>query len=365
MKRQKLKICQICSVYSATSGVAGVVRQTAKHLRERGHHVDIFSSDLEAYNEESLTQFPVTKKRGSYFVWFDFINKLKEGGYDIVHVHSYRRPHSKMALEFCKKNNIPCFLTTHAPFKRKRKFLAKMYIDFYDAFEGKKELNSYTKVLAISKWELPILEKMIRDKNKIVYFPNGINDLFFNAQSEHSSDGRRGTRSTSVKPTKKNNIVCYSGRVSPEKRMELLMDAASKLPNLKFKIMGPVSEGYSFENPDNVELINKIYNHKEEADFFKKCYVYVLPSAMEGVPQTLIEAMASGKICVSADNPPARELLGDARGFIFKDDLPTTIKKAIASKPNPKAIEFAKQFSWTKLIDQLEDLYFTAQQSEE
>ena len=118
-----MRICQICSVYSGSSGVAGVVREISNKLRKRGHHVDIFSSNLEKYEEEGLTQFPVTKKKGSYWVWFDFLNELKEGNYDVVHVHGYRRPHSRMALEFCKKNNIPCFLTTHAPFKRKRSSL--------------------------------------------------------------------------------------------------------------------------------------------------------------------------------------------------------------------------------------------------
>jgi glycosyltransferase involved in cell wall biosynthesis len=91
------------------------------------------------------------------------------------------------------------------------------------------------------------------------------------------------------------DYIAFSGRLSPEKGIELLMEAARSLSHIQFKFAGTVREGLKFENlPNNVELCGKL-EASEMNKFYQGSRALVVPSlCYEGFPAVITEAMSQG-----------------------------------------------------------------------
>lgn len=354
-----MKVAYICNFsYPFWEGVWNNVYHLSKYMIKKGHEVHVFSSNLNPSGESfsdydvfegiHIHRFPVKQKIGSYGLFFDFEKEIMKIGPDIIHANVYRNPCAHKALKIAKKLKKPCFLTTHAPFDRKRNFLASIFVKFYDVFYSK-SLNSYKKIFYISKWEFPFLLKLKCKREKMYYAPNGVDKEFF----------------IKLDKKKKKQIV-YLGRISKIKNLEILIKAAKIFPYLSFKIIGPMEKGYQIKSESkNLEIINKKFDMKEEINFFKNIDIYILPSKSEGFPQTLLEAMAAGKIVIASSTKGAKEVVkSGANGFIFHDfsDLVKKIKNCTEHYEDlliirKNAQKTAKDFIWTKIIGSIEKIY--------
>ncbi len=357
-----MKIAYICNFsYPFWEGVWNNVYHLAKHMLKQGHEVHVFTSNInpsgnnfsnyDSFEGIHIHRFPVKRKIGDYGLFFDFENELSRINPDIIHAHVYRNPGAHKALTLAKKLHKPCFLTTHAPFSRNRKLLAKWFVNFYDSFYGKRILNQYHKVIAITKWELPFLFELGLKRDKLVYIPNGVSKDFF------------------IKPKRREKIrnAIYLGRVSKIKNLGAIIKIAERLPNLKFKIIGPLEKDYYISSrTENLEIISKKFNQKEEIKLLKDANIYILPSISEGFPQTLLEAMAAGKIVFSSRTKGALEVVKDDKnGFIFYNlnDLFRKIKYCeglyfkASFKIKTEAQKTAKNFLWENIAKQTEQLY--------
>lgn len=328
-----MKIAYICNFsYPVKEGVWNNVYNTAKYMLSKGHEVFVFSSNLnpssgklssgyEEYEGVKIYRFPVKFKIGSYGLFWNFSDKLLKIRPDIIHTHVYRNPHSHTALKIAKKLSVPCILTTHAPFVERelRTAVANFFVWFYDTFYGKKDLNSYSKVLAITKWEMPYLLEIGCRKNNIEYVPNGVPELLFSVNINN----------------KKRNRVIYLGRISEIKNLQLIVDAAKKLPDIAFKIIGPIEKGYSIKSESkNLQIVDRVFNRAEQKKYLSEADIFLLTSKREGFPQALIEAMAAGKIVISSDILGAKEVIENGKnGFIFSDinDLADRIKYCLSN----------------------------------
>lgn len=94
-------------------------------------------------------------------------------------------------------------------------------------------------------------------------------------------------------------------------------DAARKLrpqyPQAEFHLAGPFDPNPAALTSGQVESWkseNLIRFHGEQGDvrpFLGQCHVYVLPSYREGIPRTVLEAMATGRAIITTDAPGCRE----------------------------------------------------------
>ncbi len=356
-----MKIAYICNFsYPFWEGVWNNVYHLAKYMIKKGHEVHVFSSNLnptgknfpafDEFEKIKIHRFPVKRKIGSYGLFFNFEHELKKLNSDIIHCHVYRNPCAHKSLRVAKKLNKPCFLTTHAPFARKRTTITDLFVKFYDFFY-RRLLNQYTKVIAITKWEIPYLLNFGCKKEKIKYIPNGTDKEFF----------------IKIDKKKKNQII-YLGRISKIKNLEILTKVAKYFPNFNFKIIGPIEKDYNLKSKSkNLEIINKKFDQKEEIKELQASEIYVLPSKSEGFPQTLLEAMASGKIIISSRTKGAFEIINDGKnGFIFYnfEDLVKKIKFCLNEKNSKKLLEMrkkaqntARNFLWQDITKKTEELY--------
>lgn len=101
-------------------------------------------------------------------------------------------------------------------------------------------------------------------------------------------------------------------------------------------------------------------------ELFSNAYAYVMPSDLEGMPMSLLEAMAYGNCCLTSDIPECTEVVEDkALTFLHGsvDDLAAMLQKmaddpAIVTRYKREAAGFITgKYSWDRVVDQTLALY--------
>lgn len=376
-----MKIVYTCSyAYPSISGVWNRVENVAKGLIKKGHEVYVLTSNIiagtdktakpyENYQGIHIHRFPVKAKLTKYQLLFTgekFLKTLEKINPDIIDCQTYRHPEAKQSLEFALKKNIPCVLTTHAPFLpvevrgKKLSFLSQTY----DFLIGKRILKKYSKILRISDWELKYLYELGADKGKIVYSPNGVPEEFYKAKPKKVRD----------------KTILFFGRIEPRKQVHILINAFEKIskkyPKAKLKIVGPIENVENYENrlknlieknnlQEQVSIVPPIYEMDEKIKLINSHQIYVLPSTWEGFPQSLIEVMSLKKCIVASDCDGNKETIVDGKtGFLFKigniNELTEKLDYCLShdtSKIEKNAKELTEKFKWEKIIDDVESVY--------
>ncbi len=111
--------------------------------------------------------------------------------------------------------------------------------------------------------------------------------------------------------------VAYAGRISPEKGIDLLLEAARKLPHIPFKVAGALAEGISLDKkPDNLEWVG-LFNWTQLADFYANARMVVSASrCYEGFPLSVLEAMYYARPVVAPDLAAFPEIV-DKGGLLY------------------------------------------------
>jgi glycosyltransferase involved in cell wall biosynthesis len=114
--------------------------------------------------------------------------------------------------------------------------------------------------------------------------------------------------------------VGFAGRVSPEKGVEVLIEAARRLPSVPFRIAG------SFERmpalpasaPANVRFLGQL-GPKELSDFYASARAVVVPSVwFEGFPTVIPQAMLRGRPVIASDIGGLGDVIDDGvTGLLF------------------------------------------------
>ncbi len=125
-------------------------------------------------------------------------------------------------------------------------------------------------------------------------------------------------------------IIVHVGRFDDNKRQDLLIDLVSYLrklgKNVHLNLVGDgalLEQVKKYAKEKNVfDFINFTGNikHFEMADIFAKSDFYIHPSHREGIPNSLVEAMASGCVCVARNVGGIPDLIHDENGFLFNKD---------------------------------------------
>ncbi len=371
-----MKILELCEYSSGVCGVFNRVLAEAQLLSKK-HSVIIYSSNLEkgtgkiAASEQrvgnvDIKRFPVKwriKEGTGGILFWDFKKSALELKPDIIITHNYRHPHNNQALKVARKLQAKCFIVTHAPFVEQhlRSWKGNLGVFIYDSFFSR--IKRFDKIIAITKWELPYLEKLGIPKEKIIYIPNGVPTLFFKE---------------SIKLFKARNILFF-GRISPIKNLEILIKAYAEIKKrnnlVLLKIIGPEEPEYAKKMKELAASLNldilflpPVNALKEKIKTIQEADIFALTSKREAMPQALIEAMALGKVVISSDNPGSKDIIEhEKNGFLFQrgneSDLAQEIMYCLDKRNNHKIKQIQKQarkaveqFSWSSLIKKLEAL---------
>jgi capsular exopolysaccharide synthesis family protein len=171
------------------------------------------------------------------------------------------------------------------------------------------------------------------------------------------------------------SYILYVGRLSLEKRVHDLIQAYQQLqqPRVKLVIVGSAraQDPYAAElkalasgNPD-ILFTGAVYG-EELAEWYDNAYVYVLPSQMEGLPITLLEAMSLGRCCIASDIDANTEAL-DGKGILFPTGdtaaLRDRLQEALDDPARVQQIgttlyqHVLNHYTWTLVTDQFIRFY--------
>jgi glycosyltransferase involved in cell wall biosynthesis len=106
---------------------------------------------------------------------------------------------------------------------------------------------------------------------------------------------------------KKEKVITFVGRLHPVKGLEYFLQAAKLIndPRLKFILVGDgiqMSEIKKFVSENNLDSKIILTGWRDDVpDILAASDIYVLPSLSEGLPTSLLEAMAIGLPCIVTD----------------------------------------------------------------
>ena len=133
----------------------------------------------------------------------------------------------------------------------------------------------------------------------------------------------------------KDGYILYLGRIVPEKGIHYLIDAYSQIDTqMPLVIAGGSSHSQEYfeELKQKAQGKNIIFTDFVQGrvleELYSNAYVYVLPSDLEGMPISLLEAMSYGNCCLTSDIPECTEVCGD-KAVCFEKGNTASLKKQL------------------------------------
>jgi glycosyltransferase involved in cell wall biosynthesis len=174
--------------------------------------------------------------------------------------------------------------------------------------------------------------------------------------------------------------LLFVGRLVPEKAVDLLMRGFARTKgHRRLVIVGGSS--FSSDYVDSLKQLAKAdgridmlgYRYGSEIEeLYSNAEAFVLPSHLEGMPLTLLEAASYGKRIVASDIPPHLEVLGsDGPGHrVFQAGSEDGLVAALNRMSNGGDLELAgaellrervlKNYQWDRIAEQTEAVYAEA-----
>jgi len=176
---------------------------------------------------------------------------------------------------------------------------------------------------------------------------------------------------------KKNGLICTIGRLTPWKSVDGIIKAMQKVikvvPDSTLLIVGDGPERKKLEKfakecriSEHIVFLGK-KDHDEVLELLRRASLFVLNSKYEGLPHTVIEAMACKTPVVATDIRGIREVIENGTGLIVEvnneDDLAEKIIYSLEEKEETRkrvkrAYKRVKQeFSWEVNLKKLERMF--------
>lgn len=377
----KLSICMVTPEFPPNcAGMGQYVYNLAKKLIERGNDVTVITrgswkkvkienfDGIKLYRVRFLPLPPIHIKIHGYFLNRFLFETFDESSFDIIHYHSPLVPPIKTEL--------PSVTTFHSCWKTESKLYDKitdiysLYVRMFNRFFVKDEINS------------------IKDTDKITTVSHKIaEDLsdFYGVDISKTTVIGNGVDVTSFKPDPKIDrekfSVLYTGRLVYRKGLVDLVKSAEyvckEYPNTSFILTGggalrPTLEklvhGLKLEN--NFSFLGFV-THTELIRHYQTDTIYVLPSYYEGLPTTVLEAMACGMPVVATNIPGTDEAIADGKnGVLVPPREPKRLAEAILRLLDDEELRtglganarkhIVNNYDWGIITDKIEKVYMAS-----
>ncbi len=296
-------------------------KEITNALLDRGHRVtflhfaapDDTAEDSVSYEEVSLpfifkSQILTIPALGSARLLSETLQKLNP---DIVHASLILSPLDLKLPEICQELGIPLVATFHPAFDSKRRNLSSSTQHLaYQVYAPR--LANYTKVIVFSQLQRSLLVKLGVPAERVEVIPNGV-DISRYAPGRSSIKQQLSAR----------QLYVYQGRLSMEKNVESLLKgwrAANMHEHDKLVIVGsgPLEASLrAFYSDSSIVWLGFVANEERRVEILQGADGFILPSLVEGLSLSLLEAMACGTACVATDAGADGEVLDQGAGVIL------------------------------------------------
>lgn len=320
----KLKIAQVIPNLDL-AGAEIMVENLVYEQIKLGHNVFIISlynlktPITKRLEEQGVKIYYCDKKDGiDIGIIFRIRKILKKENPDIIHTHLYSLKYALLAKMFLKRKKL--IHTIHSTIKSDSGGMEL----YFNKFSYK--ILGVTPVVLTKdiKKELISLYKMKRKSKNIRVVENGI-------------DLSKIEKKTSYNLSNNNFNIIHVGRFSTAKNHSALIDAfflvRKEYENAKLHLIGEgdlqIDIKSKVDKLDLNEDVNFIGKTNEVYKFMIKSDLFILPSFWEGVPISLIEAMAVGLPIIASPFGGITSMLTDKKNALLVIPEPRLIADAI------------------------------------
>ena len=328
-----------------------------------GHHVSGAEHELPAgsvYRGIRLVTVPTLERKGFAAVISSFFAAVRSafGSYDVVHIHA-------------EGPAFFCWLP---------KLFGKRVIVTVHGLDWQRE-----------KWNGGIASKFIhlgervavRFADEIIVLSENVRQYFLDTYGRATRFIPNGVSAPTLESPRliadkwglqKDGYILYLGRIVPEKGETYLIEAFKQVKtDKKLVIAGGSSDTERYLRQlqnlaagDDRILFTGFVQGKLRDELYSNAYVYTLPSDLEGMPLSLLEAMSYGNCCLVSDIPECAEVVEDKAVLFQKsnvDDLRQKLQTLCdqpetASQYKANAAQFIlNKYGWDDVVDKTLALY--------
>ncbi len=342
-------------------GIERHVEEISVRLARKGHSVTVFGrksfSRNGKYHNVDTRVLPSIQTKNLDTATNSLFSTLAviTGNFDIIHYHGIG---PSLFCPLARISNKKIVSTIHAPDYRQVKW-GKLASYMLKIGEKQAVLKSDA-AIAVSKIMLKELNK--KYSRGIHYIPNGANIYDsgdFPLQNEFGLES--------------GGYILAVGRFIVEKGFHTLIEAFSKIDTEKKLVIvgdetGPDEYTKSLINEAGDRVIFTGFLTGTELNrLYANCFLYVLPSLVEGLPISLIEAMSFAKPVIVSDIPENLEVTEDM-GVIFRRDDRRDLREKLEQmleleeeereEMGGRCLAKVKEcYNWELITNQLEELY--------
>ena len=346
---------------SRDGGVEIVVEELATRLAKQGNEVIILNRKRKNAAKTSfykgiklLNIFTVNIKSLDAIVYAFFATfRAKFLKSDIIHVHAEGPCFFLWLLGKHKKSKL--IVTIHGLDWQRGKWggLASKIIKC-----GEKQAAKHAdKIIVLSNNVKEYFKKTYN--RETIFIPNGVN--------------KPELLEANIIKTKwsleKDNYILFVARIVPEKGLDYLIEAYKNVENKinkKLVIVGGSSHSATYfeevrnkcAGDENI-IMTGFQSGDTLAELFSNAYLYVLPSDVEGMPISLLEAMSYGNVCLVSDIPENKDVI-DSDSFTFKrsnvEDLENKLLYAVESNLKTHKSQYIYK-NWEDVVNETLKVY--------
>lgn len=227
-------------------------------------------------------------------------------------------------------------------------------------------------------------EKMaVRFADEIIVLSKNVQDYFQNIYGRETVFIPNGVTKPEKIPAEciqqefgleKDGYILFLGRLVPEKGIHYLIEAYHSVKtDKKLVIAGGSSDSDAYVSrlkelaADDPNIIfTGFIQGKPLEELYSNAYIYILPSDVEGMPLSLLEAMSYGNCCVVSDIPECAEVVSDKAVVFPKSNveaLRETLQRLCDDPASVKAYKDAAQayvcekYNWDEITNKTLELY--------
>ena len=374
MKKTSKRVAMIGHKFipSRDGGVEVVVSNLAPHLAEIGYDVTCYNRTNKQFKKLRKNGKLMREYRGVHLVWTPTVDRRGLAAmtssviatvmasfrrFDLVHFHTEGPCVLCWLPRLLGKKVV---VTVHGLDHMRQKW--GMFASAYIMQGEKAAVRHANSIIVLSKGvQTYFLEKYGRDT---VLIPNGIDPAEIQPACEITKQFGLVSR----------EYILFLGRLVPEKGIHYLIKAYQKLStDKKLVIVGGTSDTDDYVRQLYVmagDTSSIIFTGFQEGivaeELYSNAYLYVLPSDLEGMPLTLLEAMNYGCCCVTSDISECADVM-DGCGVTFPhgnvealretlQDLCDHPDKAEANRSEARRVVSSK-YTWQEVTVQTDELY--------
>ena len=351
---------------SREGGVEIVVEELSTRMAALGHHVVCYNrkgkhvSGAETdrrseYKGVAIKEVATVDKKGLAAMTSSFFAAIASAfsKADVVHIHA----------------EGPAFFSFVPKMLGKKVIVTIHGLDWARAKWGK-----------FASWYIRSGERnAVRFADSIIVLSNGVKEYFKNTYNRETEFIPNGVSRPEIREAKeikekwgleKDSYILFLGRLVPEKGIHYLIEAFKGITEKKLVICGGSSDTEEYMNQlksmDKDVIFTGFQQGQTLEELYSNAYIYCLPSDLEGMPLSLLEAMSYGNCCLVSDIAECTEVV-ENKAVVFPKGNITELRKKLewlitrpeeVQKYKDEAAGFiCKKYNWNDVVQRTLRLY--------